>query len=139
MAGVAALINIWLAIRIGQVRAKEKIMMGDGGNKLLVARMRAQANFIENTPLFLLLLALVEFSTQTDAGQSQWWLWLVGGIFMAGRVAHGLGMDGTFKPGRHIGAATATVLLLGMAVYAIALPFLPHPVNITTENVSDEQ
>ena len=42
MAAAAALINFWLALRCGQVRAREKISIGTGGNDLLERRMRAQ-------------------------------------------------------------------------------------------------
>jgi glucose uptake protein len=46
-------------MRIGQTRQKVGISVGDGGNEALVRRMRAQANFIENTPLTLILLGAI--------------------------------------------------------------------------------
>jgi uncharacterized membrane protein YecN with MAPEG domain len=49
-AGAAALINLWLAIRVGRVRTSEKVLMGDGGNEGVIAAMRAHANFVEYTP-----------------------------------------------------------------------------------------
>ena len=42
IAGAAAIVNIWLAIRIVTLRLKAKVMVGDGGHPLLMARMRAQ-------------------------------------------------------------------------------------------------
>jgi len=62
MAAAAAIINLWLGIRCGQVRAKAKVIHGDGGNPLLMQRMRAQSNFIENTPLAVILVGLVELA-----------------------------------------------------------------------------
>jgi uncharacterized membrane protein YecN with MAPEG domain len=62
LAAAAAIVNIWLAIRCGKVRASEKVSVGDGGNENLVRRMRAQANFIEQVPLTLALVAAVELA-----------------------------------------------------------------------------
>ena len=118
-AGGAALINLWLAIRCGQVRTKHKINMGDGGNEAMIAAMRAQSNHVEFTPFVLILLALVEL-----AWGSPTWLWIVSGAYMAARVLHGLGMTGTFKPGRGIGIMVTMLVTLGLAGLAIAIPYL---------------
>jgi len=117
-AGAAALINIWLAMRCGRVRTSQKISIGDGGNEALVAAMRAQANFVENTPFVLVLLAVIEL-----AWGSPLWLWIVSGVYLLGRVGHGLGMTGTFKSGRLIGTLTTMLVLLGLAIVAIAIPY----------------
>ena len=114
MAAAAAVINFWLCIRIGKLRVTNKIPMGDGQNPQLYARMRAQANFGENTPIALILIALVEL-----AGKGGWWLPLVGAAFMLGRVAHAFGMDGHFKPGRPIGMLTSFATHLGLAGVAL--------------------
>lgn len=115
MAAAAAVLNIWLSIRISQVRMREKIFVGigDHGNEALVRHMRAQANFIENTPLTLILVAAVEI-----AGKGGAWLPPVAAVFVLGRVAHAFGMDGRFKAGRPIGFLTATLIQLGLAVVA---------------------
>ena len=89
MAAAAAVINFWLALRCGQVRAKEKISIGTGGSDLLERRMRAQLNFAENTPWVLALIAGIEL-----AGKGGAWLAPLGALFLLGRVAHGIGMDG---------------------------------------------
>jgi uncharacterized protein len=117
-AGVAALINIWLAIRCGQVRTKEKISVGDGGNEALIRRMRAHANFVEFTPFVLILIALVEMASGTST-----WLWVVAGVYMIARVAHGIGMDGGGK-GREVGIIVTMLVLVGLGGYAIALPHI---------------
>ncbi len=44
IAAGAALLNLWLATRVGRVRGQEKVSIGDGGNDRLIRRMRAQAN-----------------------------------------------------------------------------------------------
>jgi uncharacterized protein len=81
--------------------------------------MRAQANFIEQTPITLVLFALVEIS---GAGQHAYWaviLPVLGAAFMVGRVAHAFGMDGKFKPGRPIGMLTSYVVQLVLVVVAV--------------------
>ena len=112
-AGAAAIINIWLAMRCGQTRTKEKISMGDGGNEALISRMRAHANFVEYTPFFLILLALIEM-----AKGSSTWLWVVSGLFIIGRLAHAFGMDG-WKPGRPVGTIITMLSLLGLGGYSL--------------------
>lgn len=118
-AGGAALINLWLAIRCGQVRTKQKIFMGDGGNEALVAAMRAQSNHVEFTPFVLILLAAIEL-----AWGSPMWLWVVSGLYMLARVLHGLGMTGAFKAGRPVGILVTMLVTLGLAVLALAIPYL---------------
>lgn len=123
LAAAAAFINFWLMVRIGQIRHKANIYYGDGGSELLARRMRAQANFIENTPIALILIAVVELSSK-----GSWWLSILGAVFMLGRVTHGLGMDGgRFKLGRTFGALTAIVTQLGLGVYALVIALHYHP------------
>lgn len=114
MAAAAALINIWLAIRCGRVRGKESISIGTGGSDLMERRMRAQLNFVENTPWVLALVALLEL-----AGKGGQWLAVVAAIYMLGRIAHALGMDPDgFAKGRMIGTLITMLTQLGLAVVA---------------------
>ncbi|MDP3906871.1 MAPEG family protein [Novosphingobium sp.] len=117
LAAAAAIINFWLALRCGQVRSKAKISIGTGGNDMLERRMRAQLNFVENTPWVLLLIAGIELAARGGA-----WLAPVGAVFMLGRVAHGLGMDGgSFAVGRSIGTAITMLTQLGLAIAAVLI------------------
>ena len=111
-AAACALINLWLSIRVGQVRTSEKVSIGDGGNPRVIARMRAHANFVENAPFALALIAGLELAKGTAA-----WIWAYVGVLVAARIAHGLGMD-TWKPGRMIGTIATMLLLLVMALEA---------------------
>jgi uncharacterized protein len=117
-AGIAALINFWLALRCGQARGKENVSVGDGGSEFLIRRMRAHANFIEFTPIVLILIGLIEYATGTSM-----WLWVVMAIYMLGRVAHAFGMDGAMKA-RMAGAIITTITTLGLGLYAVALPHI---------------
>ena len=118
LAAAAVLINFWLSMRCGQVRTKAKIGIGDGGNELLMRRMRAQGNFIEQVPLTLALYALVEATTKAPS-----WLVYLGALFLLGRVAHAFGMDSAdgFKAGRPIGMVTGMVLQLALVVVALMI------------------
>jgi uncharacterized protein len=118
LAGGLALIALWLAARVGQVRTAEKVSIGDGGSDRLIRRMRAHANFAENAPLLLVLFALVEFAAGTST-----WLWVAAALLLVARVLHAIGMDGWVR-GRTIGTAITFALLLGLGGYALALPFL---------------
>ena len=117
-AGAAALVNMWLASRIGRVRIAEKISIGDGGNPRLIARMRAHLNFAEFVPVVLILIALVELAKGTHL-----WLWIVSLIFIVGRVTHGFGMDG-WNAGRTFGMASTALIMVGLGLYAAAIPYL---------------
>ena len=112
-----ALINLWLAARVGLVRRAEKISIGDGGSERLTARMRAQLNFVENTAFVLVLIAAIELSGKGD----EWLAW-VAAIYMLGRVAHGFGMDGgALGKGRSIGTAITMLTQVGLAVVAVLI------------------
>lgn len=113
-AAAAAIINIWLSVRVGQLRIKHKVSIGDDAGGPLTARMRAQLNFVENTAFVLILIAAIELS-----GRGAPWLAYVAGIYMLGRVAHGVGMDGgTLGGGRRIGVIVTMLTQLGLAVVA---------------------
>lgn len=128
IAGAAAIINLWLAMRIVVLRMKAKVLVGDGGNALLTARMRAQLNFVEYTPFVLILIGLIEFAEGTNK-----WLWGAGILYILGRILHPFGLDkGTLNPLRGVGAATTFIVLLGLAGYAISIPYTTKNGTITT-------
>ena len=129
-AGAAALINIWLAVRVGQKRIAGKVSIGDGGHPPLIARMRAHANFTEYTPYFLILVALIEMAVGTST-----WLWIVVGLYLLARIAHGIGMDvieGDSKL-RGIGILVTMLTLVGLAIFALTIPYLSWPDATATE------
>jgi uncharacterized protein len=126
LAAVAALINIWLMIRCGRVRTKEQVMVGDGGNEPLIRRMRAHSNYVESTAFVLILIILIEFAVGPVT-----WLWAVGGVYFAGRIAHAIGMDGVMNA-RFAGTLITLLTQLGLAITAIAIIYLT-PIEVTTE------
>lgn len=128
LAGAGAIVNIWLAIRVSTVRVKAKVMIGDGGNPLLAARMRAQLNYVEYTPFVLILIGLIEFARGT-----QTWLWAAGIIYIVGRILHPFGLDKqTANPLRAVGILITWIVLVGLAGYAITIPYTTKSGMITT-------
>lgn len=130
IAAGAALLNLWLALRVGRVRTREKVFIGDGGNDLLTRRMRAHSNFVENTAFVLILLALVELGFG-----SSMWLWAVGALYLVGRILHSLGMDGMMW-GRMAGTIITMLTQLGLAGYALFLVY-STPVGTTATLVEE--
>lgn len=114
LAAACALVNIWLGMRIGKIRHAESISIGDGGNEALIRRMRAQANFMEQAPLTLALVAAVEL-----AGKGGNWMAIGAGLFVIGRIAHAIGMDGHFRAGRGIGMLTSMLFQIVLALVAV--------------------
>lgn len=127
VAGAAALINLWLAIRVGQVRTSQKVSIGDGGNDAVIRRMRAHSNFVEYTPFILILIALIEMAV----GHPNW-LWAVAVLFIIGRIAHAIGMEGDNK-GRMVGTIITMASLLGLGIAAIVFAHTAKPEGMVIE------
>lgn len=127
IAGAAALLNIWLAVRAGRVRMSEKVSHGDGGNPRLTARMRAHANFAEYTPFVLILIGAIELARGTSL-----WLWGIGMIYVIGRVLHAFGMDAAKAgPLRLIGILVTLAVLLVLAGWALYIPYVGFTPTVT--------
>ncbi|TKD51898.1 MAPEG family protein [Sphingomonas baiyangensis] len=120
-AGAAALINLWLGYRIIRIRLANKVLYGDGGNALLGQRMRAQLNFAEYTPIVLVLIAAIELSEGSST-----LLAVAGGVYIAGRIAHAIGMDGVL-PARQIGTVITLTLTGLLGLYALSIALLDRP------------
>ncbi len=115
MAAAAAVLNLWLALRIVRMRFAKQVLHGDGGEPLLLQRMRAQANFVENAPLALILIGAIEMS-----GRGGRWLPIVAAAFLLGRIGHAFGMDMNRPNALRAGGTLVTWLtLLSLAVAAV--------------------
>ena len=120
IAAACALLGIWLGLRVSRLRRLHRVSVGDGGNDSVATRMRAHSNFSEYTPIFLILLGLIE-----AARGSQTWLWVAAIVFVLGRLAHPFGMD---RPApnalRIVGIASTWLVLLVLVGYALSIPYL---------------
>lgn len=116
---LAALITLWLGFRCIRARQKGRVLHGDGGDAVLLRRMRAQANFVEYTPFALILVGALELS-----GHGGWLLAGAALIFLAGRIVHALGMDSeTVSPLRTIGMLATIIVLVALAIAALLAAF----------------
>jgi uncharacterized membrane protein YecN with MAPEG domain len=112
----AVAINIWLGARVVRSRREHGVKIGDGGNEAVLRRMRAQANFVENAPLFLILLGGMELS-----GGNHLVLAALAAAFLLARIAHPIGMDGPHVVRwRMLGVMTSTAVLVALALWAVA-------------------
>ena len=130
IAAGAALLNLWLAMRVGRVRMSENVSIGDGGNERLIRRMRAHGNYVENTPFVLILILLVEFVH----GPSPW-LWGAGVVYLVARILHAFGMDG-LGWARMAGVVISMLTQLGLAVAALTAVYLT-PVGSLSASVTE--
>ena len=114
-AAAAVFVNLWLGARIVSSRREHQVGLGDGGNEAVLRRMRAQANFIENAPLFLILLGGLELSGAHPIGLAAF-----AGIFIAARISHAIGMEGgDLGRWRMYGMMGSTLGTVGLALWAI--------------------
>lgn len=79
---------VLLSLRVIGARRRQRVPVGDGGNATVLRRMRVQANFAENVPWALLLMALTE-SLSADARL----LHSLGVALLVGRIVHAVGMS----------------------------------------------
>ena len=111
----AVFVNLWLGARVVSSRREHQVKLGDGGNEAVLRRMRAQANFSENAPFFLILLGGLELS-----GANSLALAVIAGIFIAARISHAVGMEGpAVWRWRMYGMMGSTLGTVGLALWAI--------------------
>lgn len=120
-AGLCGLLFIWLSWRVIQERQRAKVGLGDGGDADLQRAIRVHANFIEYTPLGLVLLALVEVGSVSHLVVHGF-----GALLVVSRVLHaqGLGATAGYSRGRYFGTLGTWIVIAGLSLLAIAA-FLP--------------
>ena len=109
-AGLLGLLMLILAFRVVAVRRATAIGLGDGGNALLLSRIRIHGNAAEYVPLALLLMLVFEIN-----GGSAAWLHALGIALVVGRLAHAQGLEQSngVSPGRLVGnVLTWSVILI---------------------------
>lgn len=123
-AGLCGLILLILSLRVSAARGKARVSIGDGGDALLLARGRAQANFIEYVPLILILMGLIE---GYDGDRRI--LGILGIVLIVARILHAIGMGRPApNPARMIGALGTYVALLGLSVWALIISVHLHQI-----------
>ena len=119
-AALAALMFGGLSLWVIARRMGTRISLGAGEDKALEKRMRVQANFVEYTPIALLLILLLELQS-TPA----WALHALGLALLAGRVMHayGFGRKAQILILRQAGMVT-TLSVIAIAAITLALGWI---------------
>ena len=89
---VLALMMLVLAWQVIAIRRRDRISLGDGGDKVLGRRIRVFGNFSEYTPMIIGLLIACELS-----GVSAWKLHVIGVMAIIGRILHALSFQDFVK------------------------------------------
>ncbi|MEQ8861693.1 MAG: MAPEG family protein [Pseudomonadales bacterium] len=118
-AGVLGIMAIGLGATAGIFRARQGISIGDGGNPELLMRMRRHANFVENVPLALILIGLLEMQ-----GVSGMAIHALGAALVVGRMLHWAGFgENVRNPLRGLGAGLTSLTILVASVWGIVTFF----------------
>jgi len=96
---INSLLVLALAINVSRLRIKHKVSLGDGGNKCLMAAIRAHCNALEQLPIFAIVMIALTFLGASTILLST----LVIGFSLA-RIFHAYGMLYRVFIARRIGA-----------------------------------
>ncbi len=106
--GLFALAQVPLTVVVGYRRARTGIQFSDGGDTVLLRRMRAHGNFTETVPITLVAMTVAEY-----CGALSWLLVGTGVSLVVGRALHYATL---VRSGFGVGRAIGMVLtLLAMA------------------------
>ena len=125
-AGLCGLILLVLSVRVSMGRGVAKVSLGDGGDPHLLARIRAQANFVEYVPFILILMGMIEAniaaaSAGTEHGPNVT-LGVLGIALVLCRIAHAWGMGRPApNPGRMVGTSGTLIILIVTSVWALII------------------
>ena len=115
-AAILVAINIYLQFMVGAMRGKTGISLLHGDNMELATAIRRHANFLENVPLTLVLMGIVEIN-----GGNALLLHVLGALLVLARVAHPLGLnpDRPTHPLRAVGAGTTLLVMIVLGGVAL--------------------
>ena len=113
-AGLLAVFFFILSIRV--VALRRRVSLGDGGDPVVLRRMRGHANFAEYVPLILLMMAFLEYQHLAS-----WRLHALGATLVVARLLHGIALSFTEKWwfGRFFGTVLTFALLVICGVLCV--------------------
>ncbi|MGQ3297193.1 MAPEG family protein [Reyranella sp.] len=114
-AGLLGLLAVALTVKVGLMRGRKKISLGDGGDAEMQAAVRAHGNLMELAPITLLMIYMAGdfYGFSTVAALSV--------VLLVARVLHAGGMLGLIPRGRLLGTLGSTAILgLSSILLAIA-------------------
>lgn len=114
----AALFLVLLSFPIANHRRGQRISFGDAGDEAFHRKIRAQANFIEYTPLAIIAIGLLEMN-----GFPQIYVCVLAAGLVLARVLHAIGLIWNVFIARASGAILTFLVLLGaggiLAVHSV--------------------
>jgi uncharacterized membrane protein YecN with MAPEG domain len=115
-AGILALMLVVLIAVVVKERWRAKVGIGHGDDRRLQRVIRIHANFVENVPLALLLMGIVELGGLTPN-----WLHGLGVALVVGRILHVIGLSRTVRanPWRALGVVVTGAVLITGALKAL--------------------
>lgn len=119
-AAICALLMIFLMFRVIGQRLRTETGFGAGGDPKMDMVRGCHSNLVENAPIAILLLALLEM-----ANAHHWALTALAALFLIARVIHVYGMylhfDDKTVRFRQIGVMGSTLSILAMALWVLYL------------------
>ncbi|MGL4240762.1 MAG: MAPEG family protein [Beijerinckiaceae bacterium] len=117
-----AIIFLALFMNVTMKRSAMNLSIGDGGDMELLERIRKHGNFVEWTPMVLILMALAEAQ-----GAGFWWLHAAGALLVIGRLLHPIGLKANvpthpLRIAGNMGGILATVIMV-IALVRISFGF----------------
>lgn len=108
-----AAIYLILWFRVSAMRSAQGVSFGDGGNALLLQRIRQHGNCAEWSAFVIILMILAE-----GMGAPALYLHISGALLLIGRIAHpfGLKADNAGHPLRYVGNGTNILAALNAMV-----------------------
>ncbi|MBP9232498.1 MAG: MAPEG family protein [Phenylobacterium sp.] len=104
-----------LSIPVSMRRFSARVLLGDGRDKVLLARIRAQANFVEYVPVALIVVGLAEVN-----GAPTWLVWTCAVSLALGRAVHAFGMLTGVRTKPRAAGMTLTWLSLVLGAVGLA-------------------
>lgn len=120
-AAVIGLLTIALGLRVVMLRRRLHVGVGDGGHEELTLAIRAHGNLLEQAPLALLLLLLLELS-----GARAQLLAVLGGMLLVGRLLHAWGLSHKSGKsfGRFYGTSITWLMMIITSVLLLGKPLI---------------
>ena len=117
----ASAVAIWLIVlsmNVVRRRGAAKVSLGDGGDKLMLRKIRAQANLAEYAPIMVLLTGLAEYQ-----GANFYFLAVTAAVFFSARLGHGyaLSFSENSPKGRFYGTLFTFIPLAIVAIHNLLL------------------
>ena len=116
-AGLLGLLIVLLTANVSRLRRQKKISLGDGGDRDMLAAIRAHANLVEFAPISLLLIYMA------SDFYGFWTTAILSIVLLVARVLHTGGMLGLIPQGRFLGTSSTLLLLIVVSALLIVAGF----------------